>query len=168
MIDDASTFTPPRSRVLVFGLGNKFRGDDAVGRVVAQCLREAAWPDVAVREESGEGAALMEAWKDADAVILVDAVQSGAAPGTIHRLDATGTPVPSRFFHYSTHAFSVAEAVELGRALNQLPPRLILYGIEGRDFTAGEKLSPEVAAAVDELLARVRHEIQSILANLNP
>lgn len=153
---------------LVIGLGNAFRGDDGVGRVVARRLREVALPGVTVREESGEGAALMEAWMDAGAVILVDAVQSGAAPGTIHRLDATRTPVPSRFFHYSTHAFSVAEAVELARALNQLPPRLILYGIEGGDFTAGEQLSPEVAAAVDELLPRIRQEIQSVIANLNP
>ena len=153
---------------LVIGLGNAFRGDDGVGRVVARRLREIALPGVTVREESGEGAALMEAWMDAGAVILVDAVQSGAAPGTIHRLDATRTPVPSRFFHYSTHAFSVAEAVELARALNQLPPRLILYGIEGGDFTAGEQLSPEVAAAVDELLPRIRQEIQSVIANPNP
>ena len=153
---------------LVIGLGNAFRGDDGVGRVVARRLREVALPGVTVREESGEGAALMEAWMDAGAVILVDAVQSGAAPGTIHRLDATRTPVPSRFFHYSTHAFSVAEAVELARALNQLPPRLILYGIEGGDFTAGEQLSPEVAAAVDELLPRIRQEIQSVIANPNP
>lgn len=168
MTDAASTFTPPRARVTVLGLGNEFRGDDGVGRVVARRLRETALPGVAVREESGEGAALMDAWKVADAVILVDAVHSGAAPGTIHRLDASRIPVPSRFFHYSTHAFSVAEAVELARALNQLPPRLIIYGVEGKDFAAGEKLSPEVAAAVDELLARVRQEIQSILANLDP
>lgn len=168
MTDDASTFTPPRSRVLVLGLGNEFRGDDGVGRVLARRLREAAWPGVAVREESGEGAVLMEAWKDADAVILVDAVQSVDAPGTIHRLDARAQSMPSKFFHYSTHAFSVAEAVELARALNQLPPRLVIYGIEGGDFTAGEQLSPEVAAAVDEVLGRVRQEIQSILANLNP
>ena len=113
-----------------------------------------------VREESGEGAALMEAWQDAMAVILVDAARSGAAPGTIHRFDVSHVPVPSRFFHYSTHAFSVAEAVELARAMNQLPSRIILYGIEGRDFAAGERLSSEVAAAAEELVRRIRQELQ--------
>ncbi|MDQ3414251.1 MAG: hydrogenase maturation protease [Verrucomicrobiota bacterium] len=143
-------------RTLVIGLGNLCRGDDGAGPVAARRLRDLALPDLEVREESGEGAALMEAWKNADAVILIDAAQSGAVPGTIHRLDASERPVPSRLFHYSTHAFSVAEAVELARALDQLPPRLILYGIEGRDFRAGEKLSPEIEAAVDELVRRVR------------
>lgn len=159
---------PAKSQVLVLGLGNRYRSDDGVGRVVAECLRRDCPPHVEVRDESGEGTALMETWKDAEAVILVDAVQSGAAAGTIHRLDATRVPVPSRFFHYSTHAFSVAEAVELARALNQLPPRIVLYGIEGQDFAAGENLSPAVAAAVDELLHRVREETQSIIANLSP
>jgi len=168
MTDDASTFRQLPPRVLVFGLGNEFRGDDGVGRLVARRLREAGGLGVEVREESGEGASLLEAWKDAGGVILVDAVQSGAAPGTIHRLDARAQSIPAKFFHYSTHAFSVAEAVELARALNQLPPWLILFGIEGRDFSAGEKISPEVAAAVDELLGRVRQEIQTILATLKP
>ena len=45
--------------------------------------------------------------------------------------------------------------------LGRLPDRLILYGIEGHDFAAGETLSPEVATAVDKVLGRVREEIQS-------
>jgi hydrogenase maturation protease len=146
-------------RTMVIGLGNEFRGDDGAGRVVARRLRAATLPGVAVCEESGEGAALMETWKGVAAVILVDAVQAGDAPGTIHRLDASCVPVPGRFFFYSTHAFSVAEAIELARALGKLPPRVILYGIEGKDFAAGETLSPEVATAVDEVLGRVREEI---------
>ena len=148
------------SQTLVIGLGNSFRGDDGVGLVVVRRLRELEFPEVTLREESDPGAALMEAWKNAADVILIDAAQSGAAPGTIHRLDATRVAIPSRFFHYSTHAFSVAEAVELARSLNRLPPRLILFGIEGHDFTMGEKLSSEVAAAVDELLNRLRTELE--------
>ena len=142
---------------LVIGLGNELRGDDGVGRVVARRLRELELSDVEICEASGEGTALMEAWKDAAAVILIDAAQSGAAPGTIHRLDASRV-----LFHYSTHAFSLAEAVELARALDQLPPRVILYGIEGRDFGAGVRLSPEVAAAGDELVSRLQRDLQVI------
>lgn len=144
---------------LVIGLGNLFRGDDGVGLVVARRLRELEIPNVTVREESGEGASLIEAWKDAANVILIDAAQSSALPGTVHCLDANRSPVPSRFFYYSTHAFSVAEAVELARALDQLPPRLVLYGIEGRDFAAGEKLSHDVAAAAELLADRLRQEL---------
>jgi hydrogenase maturation protease len=98
-------------------------------------------------------------------VILIDAVQSGHAPGTIHRFDASHVPVPRRFFNYSTHAFGVAESVELARVLNQLPPQVILYGIEGKDFTDGANLSSEVAATVGDLLGRVGQEIERIMTN---
>lgn len=153
---------------LVIGVGNPYRRDDAVGLVLARRLKDGLPGNVAVIEESGEGAALMEAWRGAAAVVIIDAARSGLAPGTVHRFDAHAGAIPTRLFHYSTHAFSVAEAVEMARALDQLPPRLVVYGVEGRDFSAGEGLSPEVAAASDELLGLVRTEIQDMLANINP
>ena len=151
-------------QTLIICLGNPLRGDDGVGHVVALRFREMKLPNVTVREESGEGTALIDAWRDAAAVILIDAAQSGAGPGTIHRLDASRSPVPTRFFPSSTHAFGVAEAVELARALNQLPPRVVLYGIEARSFRAGETLSPEVAGAVDEVLKGVCGDLGRIAA----
>ena len=147
------------TQTLVIGLGNDFRRDDGAGRVAARMIASAHADGVRVIEASGEGAALMDAWRDAESVVLIDAVHSGAAPGTIHRLDARAQPIPSNFFHYSTHAFSVAEAVELARALDQLPPRLIVFGIEGKDFSSGEDLSPEVAAAVEEVARQVKGEL---------
>ena len=62
----------------------------------------------------------------------------------MHFFDAGNSPIPSDFFNYSTHAFSVAEAVELARALNKLPTRLLIYGIEGVDFSAGIGLTEAV------------------------
>src|ERR1043166_9195305 len=116
--------------VLVIGIGNAYRNDDGVGLVVARELRSRLKDTARVIEESGEGASLMEVWRGADNVILADAVSSGASPGTIHRLDAGRERIPTSFFHYSTHAFSIAEAVELARALGRLPARTIIYGIE--------------------------------------
>ncbi|MDE3067412.1 MAG: hydrogenase maturation protease [Verrucomicrobiota bacterium] len=157
-----------QAAILVIGVGNPYRGDDSVGLAVARKLRAQGPARAVIREENGEGASLIEAWRGAPAVIIVDAVQSGARPGTIHRLDAGRQRVPSRFFHYSTHAFSVAEAVELARTLNQLPPRLMIYGVEGKNFQAGEGLSPEVENAVPEVVSRVGRELDVIRRNAAP
>jgi hydrogenase maturation protease len=146
---------------LVIGIGNEYRRDDAVGLVVARRLRQRNLAGVTVIEQSGEGTALMEAWKDAASVILVDAVCSGAPPGTVHRLDARAHGIPANFFHCSTHAFGVAEAVELARALGQLPEQLILYGIEGKDFAAGLGLSAEVERAAQRLSQQIVTEVQA-------
>jgi len=148
----------PRTDVpLVIGVGNTYRSDDGVGIVIARRIVERA-PGWCMLEMSGEGATLMEAWSDAHEVVLIDAVRSGQAPGTIHRLDAGQRPIPSDFFHYSTHAFSVAEAIEMARALGELPTRLVVYGIEGASFAAGETLSAPVAAVVGEVVRRVLSE----------
>jgi Ni,Fe-hydrogenase maturation factor len=54
----------------------------------------------------------------------------------------------------------VAEAVELARALKRLPPRLVVYGIEGRSFSAGVELSAEVEQAAAVVVARVLDEMR--------
>ena len=147
------------TRALVIGLGNEYRSDDAVGCTVARKLKANAGNEFRVKEESGEGGALMEAWKDADFVVLVDAVESGGLPGTIRRLDARARGIPSELFHCSAHEFGVSEGIELARALKRLPAHLVVYGIEGRSFALGERLSPEVEAAAGEVVRRVKDEL---------
>jgi len=83
-------------------------------------------------------------------VIIIDATMSGEAPGTIHRFDASAQPIPKSSFRCSTHAFGVAEAIDLARALGNIPQRLMVYGIEGKNFAAVVGLSAEVEKAAGE------------------
>ena len=145
--------------IVVIGVGNEYRSDDGVGMVVARRLQERFPTEIRVVKESGEGASLIDAWEGATWVLLLDAVHSGAPPGTIHRFDARGATVPIRFFHYSSHAFSVAEAIELARSLDQLPPYLIVYGIEGANFAVGVGLSDAVQEAAQVVVERAAEEV---------
>jgi hydrogenase maturation protease len=146
--------------VLLVGIGNEYRSDDSIGIVIARKIRGKKLSSVSVQEESGEGAALMEAWQGYENVILVDAVSSGAKPGTIFRIEANKEPVSSKFFHYSTHAFSVTEAIELARAMNTLPRGLVIYGIEGVRFSAGTTLSHVVQESADHVVEQILKEIK--------
>lgn len=146
-------------RTLVVGVGNRCRGDDGAGPFVADLLRERGLPNAEIVEHSGEGASLMELWRPFDKVILLDAVSSGGKPGTIYRLAPHEQETPSHFFHYSTHAFSIAEAIEMGRVLGTLPRHLIVFGIEGHCFRAGTALSPEVGCAAPRLVTTVCEEL---------
>ncbi len=149
-----------RWRALVIGVGNPYRRDDAVGREVVRRLRRRALSGVRLVEQDGEGTALLEVWEGADLVILVDAVASGAAPGTVHRFDAAEGPLPATLARGSTHAMGVAEAVELARALGQLPRRLLVYGIEGEHFSPGVGLSARVREAVDRVVASILQDLR--------
>ncbi|NJM17334.1 MAG: hydrogenase maturation protease [Richelia sp. RM2_1_2] len=146
-------------KILLIGIGNKFSQDDAVGLVVAEKFRNQLPPEIKIIQASGEGVALMELWQDATTVYLFDAVMSGAEVGKIHRIDVQVQTVPAKFFNYSTHAFSVAEAVELARTLNQLPPKLIIYGVEGKNFAYGIGLSPEIEQATEDVVQQVLVEL---------
>jgi hydrogenase maturation protease len=143
----------------VIGLGNEFRQDDGVGLSVARRLASGVAGSIDVIEHDGDGVSLLDAWEGARVVVLVDAVRSGAAPGTIHCLDLHETALPDGAAWSSTHSLGLAEAVALARRLGRLPDALLVYGIEGRCFGPGRGLSPEVdgaaAAVVDMLLRRL-------------
>jgi len=129
--------------------GNRHRGDDAAGLLVADRLRE--W-GIAVEMLDGEATELMEAWGSADSVVLVDAVVTGKRPGTVHAWDGRNLKACSTS-SASSHGLGVGEAIELARALGRLPSKIQIHGIEGRQFTVGAGVSPEVEAAV-EVVAR--------------
>ena len=152
---------PANARILVIGIGNEYRSDDAVGLVVARRLRQLSLGNVTVIEASGEGTDLVESWKGADTVIIVDAASSSAKPGTIHRIDARAQRIPTGLLRYSTHAFSVGEAVELARAINRLPPRMVVYGIEGERFDEGTVLSRAVQGSVDTVVDLVLKRLRT-------
>jgi len=145
--------------ILVIGIGNPARGDDAAGLVVARRIREAAPGDVTVTELAGDQLALLDAWTGAREVYLIDAVCSGGTPGTVYRFDAA-EPLTARFWHRGTHTFSLADVIELGRALGRLPGRLTGYGIEGGTFEPGAPLSAEVEAAVQAVTAALLRELR--------
>jgi len=155
----------PQSLPLIIGIGNEYRGDDAVGLIVARRLKERLADSAKVLEQSGDGAALMDAWRSAETVIVIDALASGAAPGAIHRFESNTRPIPKNAFRCSTHAFGVAEAIELSRALTRLPPTLVVYGIEGKNFATGVGLSPEVERAACEAVRQVLAEAQTGLTD---
>jgi hydrogenase maturation protease len=138
--------------MIVIGLGNEFRHDDAVGLIAARRLRECGVP---AEEHEGDLASLIDRWKQSDVLILIDAVTSGATPGTLHRLDVSAAPLNRELFQTSTHALGLADAVELSRTLGTLPARVLVFGVEVQDLRAGVGLSPEVEQALPILLEEV-------------
>ncbi|MGZ4335370.1 MAG: hydrogenase maturation protease [Gaiellaceae bacterium] len=138
----------------VVGVGNAFRGDDAVGLEVVRRLE-----GVHVVECEGEPVSLIDAWHGFDRVVLVDAMQSGAPPGTVRRIAVDEEPLPPELSRPSTHLLGVADAVELARVLGRLPGEVVVYAIEGDRFDAGGDLTPVVAAAAELVAAQIQAEV---------
>ncbi len=137
--------------MLIIGCGNRRRSDDGAGILVAERLRNLGIP---AETRSGEAADLIEAWRGADDVIVVDAVVTGAPVGTVQAWDAR-QPLASASKAASTHGFGVAEAIGLAQVLQCLPARLQVYGIEGQRFEPGIEISPEVQHAIEDVARRI-------------
>jgi hydrogenase maturation protease len=156
----------PKTAIKIIGVGNTFRGDDAAGLLVVRGLKKEDFPQVEIAESPGTGSALPDAWKGAIRVIIIDAVVTGGPPGTIYRFDVHELGATLPVSHSSTtHGWGLSEALAMGKVFQNLPPVLIIYGIEGKNFGLGEALSPEVAAAIPEVTSRVTQEIQAWLAS---
>ena len=176
---------PRGARVLVVGLGSPDRGDDAVGPQVAgevaRAVADRRLLGVHVVEHEDPTALIdlldpvggpASPWA---AAVVIDAIRTGAMPGTVTVLDvgpggqdlrslgARLDPGPA-----GTHGFGLAGAIELARALDRLPPRAVVVGIEAVGFEHGDPLSAAVLAAIpratdaalgiiEEATARVRH-----------
>lgn len=138
--------TPARP-ALVVGLGQRDRGDDAVGLAVARRVEALGLAGVRVIQQQ-DPAGLLDAWAGAGTVVVADAVRSGQPPGTVLLLHAAHGPLPARLGPGGSHTFGLAEAVELARVLGRLPPELVIVGVEAGQCGFGAPLSQPVAAAV--------------------
>ena len=152
---------PPAGRVLVIGLGNRIRGDDGAGPLVAELVAERA-PGLEAIACEREPTDLLTLWDDAGLALLVDAV-AGPNPGTWHRLELGDGPLPRRPGPTaSTHVLTLAEVIELGRELDRMPARLVIFGIEAASFETGGELSAPVADAIGPLTDAVLAEARAL------
>lgn len=146
-------------KILVVGLGNPDRGDDAVGVIVAQELAGRLPADVALLLRSSDMLSLIEDWAGFDALVCVDAAAAMGVPGRIHRIDLTADELPPNVSFTSCHAFSLIDAIRLARTLQRAPQDIIVYAVEGCCFDGGAPVTVAVAAAATEVACHVIAEV---------
>lgn len=156
------------SRILVAGMGNVLRRDDGFGVEVAQRLmREGSLPAGVTVVEVGIGGIhlVQELMAGYDMVVVIDAVERGSTPGTVHLLAAEvpdladWSDIERADFLADTHYTTPAKAMILARALGVLPPRVFILGCQpGNATDLGIGLTSVVELAAAEAVA--------VLANL--
>jgi hydrogenase maturation protease len=149
-------------KVLVACLGNPDRGDDGVGAAVARALAGRLRDGAALVARSGDMLALIDEWTGFDAVVCVDAAAAAGTPGHIRRIDLARETLPVDVGVTSSHAFGLAEAVQLARTLQCAPAQIVVYAIEGATFETGAPMTAAVAAVVDDVAQRVIDEVRHL------
>lgn len=158
-------------KTAVIGIGNPLRADDALGLLVARefrrntALNNQVANRVAVLESNGDPGELLEHFTNFANIYLIDAVRSDSIPpGTVIRLEGTSCSPPYSNPH-STHAIPLDQIIALASALDQLPQKLVIYGIAGQDFDYSDSLNqkpPErILLAIRQLAKRITDELKS-------
>lgn len=156
-------------RVLVAGVGNVFLGDDAFGvEVVRELLRRPAEAHVTVRDFGTRGLDLAYTLVDGfDALLLIDSLQRGHAPGTLTVLEPDFEPrQPTEELLGPGHGVDPCRVFGLVRALGGSVPTTRLLGCEPADFGSDEQPMLELSPPVREAVARALPLIDQLLLEL--
>jgi len=140
------------SSLLVVGVGNDLRGDDAAGLLAARRLAALGPPDVDVVEHTGDPAALAAAMSGHDEVVVIDAVSGGEEAGAVLELTEEAGVLRGAA---SSHGLGLAEALALV-GLTGPSPAVRVIGIAGRRFDLGDPPSPAVFRAALAVAARLK------------
>lgn len=158
-------------RVLVAGVGNVLRGDDGFGVEVAQRLVQEETPEgVRIIETGIGGIHLVQELMDRfDALVVVDAVDLGRAPGTVLVLtpdvrDVWEMSLSERRDQLADMHYAVPErALMLAKALKVLPPRVAIVGCQPVDAEGwGEGLSPQLERAIPVAIEEVKRFVAEL------
>lgn len=143
--------------VVIIGMGNPLLSDDGVGIAVAHAVanRLRHTMQLTVTDLHTGGIRLMEAMAGFKRAVVVDAMLSGAVPGTLQQFDPADFVTTKNTF--SSHDTDFATAYELGRLTGVLlPEQVAFWGIEVQEFDLfGECFTDEVAAAVPGAVDRI-------------
>jgi hydrogenase maturation protease len=153
--------TSDRGGHIILGIGTEDRGDDAAGLMAARRLLGTGLPaTVQILALCGDGVTLMNAWKGAETLTIIDAIEAGVPPGTIMRIDPWKHPIPARAF-VSSHLLGLAEAIQISMSFGEFPRTVTMYGIQGGCFGMHAGVSDVVMSAVEEVVNRILAEIES-------
>lgn len=160
-------------KILVAGVGNLLRGDDGFGVAVAQRLGERDLGASVRVVETGIGGIhlVQELFDPVDALVVVDAVDHGRAPGTVMLIEPEVTDVNTMpdferwDFLADMHYATPERAFMLAKALDVLPKRFLMVGCQPSDAEKlGEGFSPEVDAAIAVAVEEVERVVDEMLA----
>lgn len=141
------------SRIVVAGVGNVLRGDDGFGPAVVMSLGDLPAGVEVVETGTGGVALLQELLAGCDGLVLVDAVDRGAPPGTVFELE----PEVRDAIHVpDVHLANPDRVLSMAKTMGALPARVRIVGCQPLDVEPlHQGLSPPVRAALDDAVAVV-------------
>ena len=150
-----------QASTLVLALGNPLMGDDGVGAVVLGRLQEWDWGlDVSIVDGETWGLRLLPDVEAAERLLVIDAIDAGAAPGAVIRI--SGDELPRRLdTAVSSHQVGLRDVLALADLRGRFPRIVIAIGVQPAVVEFGATLSSAVRGAVETVVAAAANQLQA-------
>ncbi|KXB05771.1 hypothetical protein AKJ49_00025 [candidate division MSBL1 archaeon SCGC-AAA382A03] len=143
----------------VIGLGNILQRDDGAGIILARELKKKNLPEnIQVFDAGTGGMKILHILKELEKVIIIDVVNFGEKPGDF--LFFTPSEVKSLRESKSAHESDFFDILKLSESLGETPQKIIIMGIQPKNTSAGEGLSPELEGNLSRMIDAVIEKLE--------
>lgn len=158
-IEGGETISPPK-RIVILGIGNILLSDEGIGVHVANELAKTELPpEVSIVEGGTDGFRLLNVITEADRLIIVDSLRTGAEPGTIYRFDVGDVRCCPSGFKTSVHQIGILEVIDLSGLIGKTPHTTVI-GVEPKSLEMNMELSPEIREKIPKIIELVMDEMK--------
>lgn len=147
-------------KALIIGIGNGFRKDDGIGLEIARLIKERDYPDLSVMESTGDITNYIDDFNEFELLIIADSIKNAADPGMSVRIDISELTDDFKLSpNISTHWPGIFETLKLASNIGVLPPKTIIFGVAGIDFSNGIGISPILSGSIQSIVDEIICEI---------
>ncbi|MGB4126225.1 MAG: hydrogenase maturation protease [Dethiobacteria bacterium] len=147
-------------RLLVLGLGNYLCGDDSIGFRLAEKLSSSYFhPQVDIINGGTVGMGLLYLFEEYSDLMIVDAIDVGAAPGRIFQFQIADIEKMSGAASVSNHQEGAANLLRCAKLIGTLPSQATIIGIQVKKIAHEVGLSEELNKKLKEIAENITKEI---------
>ncbi len=146
----------------VIGVGNRLRGDDAIGPLLIDALSSQPDPRVELVDAGNDALGILEYFEGRDHVMVVDACRMGREAGCVVQIDPLQIDLVIKEDPISLHGLGLAESIKMAESLDMLPENLKIVGIEPESIQFNGSLSVPVQRALKMVIEIVEDKLNRV------
>jgi hydrogenase maturation protease len=151
------------TKLKIIAVGNDLYGDDGIGNAVLNALKQIPeMKGIELIDGATDALGLIDHFEGTEHIIIVDAAQMGEKPGTVKVFSREEVKLKIKMDHLSVHGISLAETFDIAQAVDSLPEKITIIGVEPKNIGISETLSDVVTKSIPEVVSNIMN-----LTNLN-
>ncbi len=151
------------TKLKIIAVGNDLYGDDGIGNAVLDALKQIPeMKEIELIDGATDALGLIDHFEGTEHIIIVDAAQMGEKPGTVKVFSREDVKLKIKMDHLSVHGISLAETFDIAQAVDSLPEKITIIGIEPKNIGISETLSDVVTKSIPKVVSNIMN-----LTNLN-